>query len=125
MTTFKNNGYNMAYVPEHPRAYKSGTVLEHRLIAERVLGKPLPKGVEIHHHGARDDNAQIVICENRKYHALLHTRTRALRACGHANWRKCRFCKQWDKPESLYISPNNQSVHHLKCFNVWQQKYRG
>ena len=111
-------------MPEHPRTHKNGYVFEHILMAEQALGKPLPKGAEIHHHGARDNNSQIVICQDHAYHMLLHRRMRALKACDHANWRKCAFCKQHDKPENLYISPNDGLVFHRTCHNKYELKRR-
>src|SRR5579859_3476583 len=38
---------------------------EHRVLAEKALGRPLPSGVVIHHTGAPDDNhgfCKLVIC---------------------------------------------------------------
>lgn len=57
-------------------------VYEHRILAEKALGRPLPKGAVIHHMGSPDDNygfCKLVICPNQEYHALLHRRM------GHAN----------------------------------------
>ena len=106
------NNYTRLRLPNHPRA-NHGYVLEHIVVAEKALGKPLPLNAEIHHHGARNDNFQIVVCEGRAYHFLLHTRTRALRACGHTNWRKCWICKKYDRLENLTISKAN--VYHKRC----------
>jgi hypothetical protein len=94
---------------------------EHEVIAERVLGKPLPPGAEVHHvNFKRADNAHenLVICPNHEYHALLHVRTRALDACGHADWRKCTACKQWGPPEALRFNRANGSGIHPSCDNV-------
>lgn len=45
----------------------------HRVRAERVFGKPLPKGSVVHHvDGSRDENAPLVICQDQAYHKLLH-----------------------------------------------------
>ena len=54
----------------------------HRIKAEIVLGHPIPKGVQVHHHGipgsCRPDGIKdIVICENQKYHRFLHIREKA------------------------------------------------
>lgn len=76
--------------------------LEHRIIAEEALGKPLPLLVAIHHYGKKCDNHSIVICENDAYHFLLHRRDRAYKATGNPNMRKCHICKGWDLSENLY-----------------------
>ena len=47
------------------------------------------------------------------YHMLLHQRIRALKACGHANWRKCKYCKEWDAPKNLSIHKN--TIYHIGC----------
>lgn len=53
----------------------------HRRRAEIALGKPLPKGAEVHHaDGTKGDNSPLVICQDRSYHMLLHKRMRELRA---------------------------------------------
>ncbi len=113
------NGYDYIYMPEHPRSNSSEVyVKESFIIAENALGKPLPKKVVVHHHNTK----QLVICENQSYHMLIHRRQRALKACGHANWRKCRFCKEYDDPCNLIIHPNY--VHHRKCINLYNSNLR-
>ena len=89
----------------------------HRLIAEKALGKTLPEGCVIHHH----TDTQLVICENHKYHMLLHQRMRALKACGHASWRKCNFCGEYDKPTNLWF--NDKQGYHMKCKRQYDRQY--
>lgn len=54
---------------------------QHVLVAEKALGKPLPKGAVVHHvNGKPWDNRpeNLVVCPNQAYHALLHARMREL-----------------------------------------------
>lgn len=44
-----NNGYIEIMMPEHPNARSNGTILEHRLVAERKLGRYLKKTEVVHH----------------------------------------------------------------------------
>lgn len=81
-----------------------GWTREHIHIADRALGRPCPPGVVIHHYNGKADHLSLVICENQAYHLLLERRTRALAACGNANWRKCEYCLRYDAPERLTIN---------------------
>lgn len=78
--------YERTYAPNHPKSWSNGCVYTHILIAEKALGKPLPPDAEIHHvKGNTNNPGNLVICQNRTYHWLLHQRQRAYDACGHAN----------------------------------------
>ncbi len=81
----------------HHRADSAGNVMEHIVIAEAALGKPLPLSVEIHHvDGNKRNNANrnLVICQDREYHLLLHVRARIVRAGGDPNTQRlCSGCK--------------------------------
>ena len=89
--------------------------LEARLIAAHILGKPLPSRAVVHHVDEDPTNntpSNLVICEDRSYHMLLHRRTDALKACGHASWRKCVLCKEYDNPKNLVF---DQTTYHESC----------
>ena len=90
---------------------------EHVRIAERAIGKPLPKGAQVHHvNFDRSDNApsNLVVCPSARYHQLLHIRTRALDATGNANARLCMFCREYDVPENLSGTTENR-MYHAAC----------
>lgn len=117
--TKDGGGYIQIYKPGHHRADSRGYVREHILIAERALGKSLPEGACVHHANGSRDSGPIVICQDNAYHMLLEQRTRALKACGHAYWRKCCYCHQYDAPENLYIGGDH--ALHRQCQNNYQK----
>ena len=117
-------GYVFIHAPTHPKANRSGYVPEHTTIAEKALGKFLPDGAEIHHiDEVRTHNAttNLVICQDRAYHMLVHQRTRALRACGNANFRKCQFCKFYGDPLKMRV--NGKGFSHWSCYRAFMRTY--
>jgi len=109
--------------PKHMNGTRKGNMARYRLYAEKILGKSLPKKSVIHHFYS---GKNIVICQNRAYHLLLHQRQNAYENCGYANWRKCYICKKYDDPTNLYFAPNGRSTpYHRKCKSeVQKQQYQ-
>jgi hypothetical protein len=80
------------------------------------LGLNLEWENKVHHHKDSNGYVYFVICDSHKYHMLLHLRTKALKECGHANWRKCVYCKEYSDPKQndMTITKRN-NVYHKHC----------
>lgn len=120
-------GYVYVLRPDHPDADRHGYVCEHVLKAEKALGKSLPAGVEVHHVNERradNRNVNLVVCQDHAYHVLLHIRTRALKACGNANWRQCKYCKVWDDPANLTNVGHYRAARHPACHTRSERERR-
>lgn len=99
---------------------------DHVWVAERALGKPLPPESIVHHvdeNPLNNEPSNLVICPSRAYHALIHTRMRALAESGHADWRKCWICKCYDAPGNMAKVERSQGAYfqHNTCRN---QRYQ-
>src|SRR5262249_53357286 len=85
----RQSGYVRIWSPEHPLADAQGYVFERLALAMKALGKMLPPHAEVHHvnrQGGDNRPGNLVICQDNAYHKLLHSRTEACEACGHADW---------------------------------------
>lgn len=83
-------------VEGNPRARRDGSVLEHTLVAERVIGHYLPPNAVVHHvNEARWDNRpnNLVICQDERYHRLLHVRMKRKETFGSPNLKQCEKCR--------------------------------
>lgn len=85
-----SHGYPLMYV-------EGRRVPEHIYLAEKALGGPLPEGAEVHHfdeNRANNSPQNLVICQDRSFHRLLHQRQRIVRAGGDPDKdRICPCCK--------------------------------
>lgn len=124
---------------EYPKEWcpvRKQQIKTHRLVAECVVGHFLPSTVEIHH--VNDDendyrNSNLVICQDRSYHKLLHRRREALRVCGYVDWQKCTICKEYAPVEELRLYKTTKTGYqkapvHPNCANKslrdWYNKKR-
>lgn len=110
--TISNNGYVCRTFGSigswKGKKYDGVRKLEHRHVIEQILGRSLKYPEEVHHWNEnKTDNtpSNLVVCPDRAYHMLLHRRTRAYDACGHADWLRCPYCKQYDDPQNMVVIP--------------------
>jgi hypothetical protein len=88
------------------------------MIAAIALGRPIPKGAEVHHvDGDHANNApgNLVICQDHAYHMLLHRRQRILAVCGSANGVLCRDCRKYGDPKVMVRGTDPTEVYHPEC----------
>lgn len=129
---FDSHGYVSLWMPDHPLANANGRVAEHLVIVSKALGYPLPKKHPVHHFNeikSDNANANLVICENQKYHELLHARQRVKHWGGDPDTQKiCCNCKQL--LSKLEFSPNFKRFDDLNpecrgCCRVRDRIRRG
>ena len=71
----KSNGYNVVYMPEHPRAFGRGYVYEHRRIIEKQLGRYLTSSEIVHHKDGNKLNNSVdnlELCSSIAEHKVEH-----------------------------------------------------
>lgn len=122
-----DQGYVLVWAPDHPDSDGRGYIREHRLTCDVALGHRLPAHATIHHvNGDRSDNrpGNLVVCQDRAYHKLLHQRMDALRNCGHAEWRRCVKCGRYDAPANLSVLGKGIAPYHKACLAEYQRHRR-
>lgn len=74
--TITTNGYISVYCPEHPKAWaNSGSILEHRLVAEKMLGRYLEDDEDVHHldNDKTNNHPNNLLVLHRAQHTKLHS----------------------------------------------------
>lgn len=70
-------GYIRVLAPTHPNTMVSGYILEHRLVASAMLGRPLRDGEVVHHidrNRANNDPSNLIVFASRAEHQAHHAR---------------------------------------------------
>lgn len=86
--TIDPRGYVLVYVgKKHHLADVRGYAYEHRIVAEKKLGRRLRKGEEVHHKKSNSDNdpGDLTVAKNRAAHKALHRKRDDLRPLGSRN----------------------------------------
>ena len=127
---YNGKNYKIISLPGHSQSCgKDGMMYEHRYLAAKALGKPLPIGAQVHHFGGKRTPGQLVLCENLQYHRLLHIREKAYVATGDPKKRKCPFCQGWDDIDNMKSYFNERKPNgvflHIECRKIDDKKRRG
>lgn len=102
----------------HPKRQRR-TIEEHIHICESALGGPLPEKSEVHHwNGKKHDNRNenLVICQDRAYHMLLHARQRRLKDTGDFSLKRCHKCNEISPLADFPKNKNNWDGTAFLCF---------
>jgi len=83
-------------------------------------GRRLPRGAEVHHVDENPRNntrRNLVICESKRYHKLLHVRARILRAGGDPNSQRiCGMCHALKPLDAFWaMSANKSTGRQSRC----------
>lgn len=103
-------------------------LLAHIVSAEKAIGKPLPAGAVVHHadgNKLNNKNSNLVICQNRAYHNILHARMRAAEETGNPNMVLCCICRAWGTIDEMYKHKKSYSFRHRVCHATAEAKRKG
>jgi hypothetical protein len=81
----QSDGYVLIYMPSHPRADHEGYMLEHRLVMERHLARPLTAEEVVHHrNGRKDDNRpeNLEVMASQRDHLAAHAHCKGTHTYG-------------------------------------------
>ncbi len=103
------------YDKSHPKVKPGRMIPEAHLIVEAALGNYLPQGACVLHVDKDPSGTKMLVaCENKKYMQLLRQRIVAYEKCGHANYRKCGDCGEYDDPLNM-VKRSERGFRHKSC----------
>lgn len=134
--TMNNQGYVMIKDWNHPRAHHDGYVLEHIVVLEKKLGRPLAKN-EVGHHinGDKTDNRpENLEAVNRAYHIAFHhtnanyakhiEKATVCSLCGSdktkMNLKKNRIDRY---PNWFYVPGHKHDNEYALCYRCYQREF--
>lgn len=120
------DGYVWVWAPDHPNAYRSGRIAEHRLVASGIIGRPLRPTEDVHHRNGdpadnRPENLEIV---EHGAHSRLHRETHQWAKC----YERCQACQTTSVPHvangycQRCYDRKRRPAHRIKLFS-WSIYY--
>lgn len=76
MAKNQSNGYRIVYMPKHERAFTNGTVYEHVLVAEKILGRKIKPCEVIHHkdfNRLNNSADNLIVFASKSEHVRFHS----------------------------------------------------
>lgn len=118
-----STGYEVVFCPDHPRAWSTGYVYVHTIIAEYKLGRLLKPGEIVHHKdGNRKNNVPWNIeISNRSKHARNHGKLKGLTVAVII----CPTCGKLfekEKRQTHLIKGGKYTFCSRKCNGIFQRK---
>jgi hypothetical protein len=116
----KGHAARREFISSYRQIHIGGRVVgQHVLVAERAIGKRLPKGAIVHHiDGNKSNNApsNLVICPSHAYHMLIHYRAAVFAAGGNPNLDlMCHGCKAPKPRGDFYDMARTLSGKQSRC----------
>lgn len=116
-----NNGYIEVMMPEHPYVRSNGTVLEHRLMAEKKLGRILKREEVVHHideNRHNNDLDNLMVFKTSADHSAFHKGVDAVQDgdvwyCPDKGYDNTEICP------NCYI--NYKDKQAIMCINCWNK----
>lgn len=97
----------------------------HKEIVNKLLTKPPPRRMEIHHvdrDKSNNNHSNLVVCPDHNYHMILHMRTKVLDLGGDPNIDKwCSGCKELHNKKEFRKDSNRSDGLQRLCINSMKE----